>query len=80
MTRLSGGGASRGVHRPPDREPPRWLLALRCAAVALLLAGMLLGGERGGRLVDFACLVFPGLVGTFLALLTLAYLRPPDRR
>ena len=75
MTRLSGGGTP----RPPRRDPPRWLLALGCAAVGLLLAGVLLGGELGGRLVNFIGAVFPALVGTFFALLALSYLRRPHQ-
>ena len=79
MTRLSGGTAP-AAKRPPGSDPPRWLLALGCAAFALLLAGVALGGETGGRLVELACAALPALVGTFLGLLGFRYLRPRDRR
>jgi len=74
MTRLSGGGTP----RPPQGDPPRWLLALGCVAVALMVGGLLLGGEIGTRLVAWGCLAFPALVGTFLAFLALRSLRSRD--
>jgi hypothetical protein len=69
-----------GAKRPPGADPPRWLLALGCAALGLLLGGVLLGGEGGARLVALACIAFPTLVSAFLALLARRYLRPPDTR
>ena len=79
MTRLSGGGTPQDAKPSPGADPPRWLLALGCAAFALLLGGVVIGGATGARLVELACLVFPALVGTFLALLGFRYLRPRDR-
>ena len=80
MTRLSGGGTPRGAQPRPGADPPRWLLALGCAAFGLLLAGVFVGGETGGWLAERACAALFTLLSTFLALLAFRYRHPRDRQ
>ncbi|MFN8517642.1 MAG: hypothetical protein U0841_34740, partial [Chloroflexia bacterium] len=49
--------------------PPVWLLPAGCAAVGLILAGALVGGEAGEIMTGLGCLALPSLVGIFVALL-----------
>ena len=79
MGRLSGGGEPSKATRPPERQPPRWLLPLGCAAVALLLAGALLGGALGDLLAAIGGLALYLLVGAFLVLLARAHWPPRGR-
>ncbi len=77
--RLSGGGSPSRIKPLPGTDPPRWLLALGVAAVGLLLAGVVVGGEIGRWLAWLACTAMPTLAGAFLGLLALRYWRQRSR-
>ena len=70
----------RAVQRPPETDPPVWLLALGCVALGLMLAGVLLGGETGDGLLALGCVTFLPLACGFLSRLAVRYLRPPNER
>jgi hypothetical protein len=79
MVRLRRSGSPASA-KPPGIDPPRWLLALGVAAVVLLPAGAVVGGEVGGWLIALACAAIPTLAGVFVGLLAFRSLRPRDGR
>jgi tetrahydromethanopterin S-methyltransferase subunit C len=73
------GGTPRGGKEAPGADPSRWLLALGCLAVGVLLAGALVGGQVGATLTPLASVVLAVLVGVFLARLASWLLHRRDR-